>query len=66
VSDHTHDGPPARRHYQLGCRHPECRQANTEYGRVYREATQPAFYGEPGYDISDIIDDLALLMGSTS
>lgn len=37
---HAHDGPPSVYHYQQGCRHPECRAANSEYYKNFRRAKQ--------------------------
>jgi hypothetical protein len=63
VTPHDPDNP-SRRCYQRGCRHPECVLANRDYGRVYRQTTQPEYWGQYGYDVSDIIDDLAIMLGS--
>jgi len=36
MPEHNHSGEPSRRHYNNGCRHPDCRAADQKYREDYR------------------------------
>ena len=60
---------PSRHQYQQGCRCVECVECHRSYQRAYRfrdrsEANVPIRDHLTGRNVSDLIDDIALALGS--